>query len=365
MKSLLINKNAKISFEKNQLKINGKLYLPNEVDFTDLFIDCQDGFISLKAMYLLTAHNVNLHILHYSGSVLGTYIPLENVDGKLKLAQLTAYQTKREEYAKAILDAKLEAQHTLLKAISAHYNIQTEFTPVGNKLLTIEAKYAQFYFSQLSTVFNALYPEFKFIGRTNTSHNNKAQDPINAMLNFAYSIIQALTLKHINYYGLLPEISFIHELSTTKHSLAFDLMEFLRPLADLAVIQTLQTKKLTWNDFVYSQLTTCRLMPNAQHLLLAHLQILLNTKVEGKQLETWHKENIKAFAESLTQSKIPSFKVLLPTLYDNEEIITRLKNMTPAERKQLSIKKNTLWYIQKNLEEGKSIKVYNKVLSKL
>jgi len=39
--------------------------------------------------------------------------------------------------------------------------------------------------------------------------------------------------------------------------------------------------------------------------------------------------------------------------------------MTHDERKQLGINKSTLLYVQKNLKEGKTISMYDKVLSKI
>lgn len=35
--------------------------------------------------------------------------------------------------------------------------------------------------------------------------------------------------------------------------------------------------------------------------------------------------------------------------------------MTPEQRKELSVNKSTLWYIRKNLREGKKIKLYDKI----
>jgi len=39
--------------------------------------------------------------------------------------------------------------------------------------------------------------------------------------------------------------------------------------------------------------------------------------------------------------------------------------MTPDERKRHGINKSTLWYMKKNLNEGKRIKFYGKTLSKI
>ena len=39
--------------------------------------------------------------------------------------------------------------------------------------------------------------------------------------------------------------------------------------------------------------------------------------------------------------------------------------MTANERKELGINKSTLWYIQKNLKEGKTSKIYERILAKI
>jgi CRISPR-associated protein Cas1 len=37
----------------------------------------------------------------------------------------------------------------------------------------------------------------------------------------------------------------------------------------------------------------------------------------------------------------------------------------PEQRKELGINKSTLWYIRKNLREGKKVKLYDKVKAKI
>jgi len=50
---------------------------------------------------------------------------------------------------------------------------------------------------------------------------------------------------------------------------------------------------------------------------------------------------------------------------DNLELRERILNMASDERKRLGINKSTLWYIQKNLSEGKTPKMYEKILLKI
>jgi len=50
---------------------------------------------------------------------------------------------------------------------------------------------------------------------------------------------------------------------------------------------------------------------------------------------------------------------------DNVELRNRILDMTSGERKKLRINKSTLWYIKKNLSEGKTPRIYEKILLKI
>jgi CRISPR-associated protein Cas1 len=50
---------------------------------------------------------------------------------------------------------------------------------------------------------------------------------------------------------------------------------------------------------------------------------------------------------------------------DNLELKEKILSMTPDERKTLGINKSTLWHIRKNFSEGKTPKIYEKILLKI
>jgi hypothetical protein len=50
---------------------------------------------------------------------------------------------------------------------------------------------------------------------------------------------------------------------------------------------------------------------------------------------------------------------------DNLELREKILNMTAEERSKLGINKSTLWHIKKNLSEGKTPKIYGKILLKI
>ena len=59
--------------------------------------------------------------------------------------------------------------------------------------------------------------------------------------------------------------------------------------------------------------------------------------------------------------KIPDIAI---SRNDTINIKNRIMSIDPEKRKALKINKSTLWYQQKKIKEGKSIKIYNKVMLK-
>jgi len=50
---------------------------------------------------------------------------------------------------------------------------------------------------------------------------------------------------------------------------------------------------------------------------------------------------------------------------DNSQIRDRIMSIDSEKRKELRINKSTLWYQQKKIKEGKTIKIYNKTKGKI
>ena len=50
---------------------------------------------------------------------------------------------------------------------------------------------------------------------------------------------------------------------------------------------------------------------------------------------------------------------------DNSQIRDKIMSIDPEKRKELKINKSTLWYQQKKIKEGKTIKIYSKTKMKI
>jgi CRISPR-associated protein Cas1 len=60
--------------------------------------------------------------------------------------------------------------------------------------------------------------------------------------------------------------------------------------------------------------------------------------------------------------KIPDIEI---SRNDTIDIKNRIMSIDPEKRKALKINKSTLWYQQKKIKEGKTIKMYNETMGKI
>ena len=78
-------------------------------------------------------------------------------------------------------------------------------------------------------------------------------------------------------------------------------------------------------------------------------------------------DNLQQLSNFVIEKK-KEFEFIIPKINlnrnDNLELREKILNMTSDERKKLGINKSTLWYIKKNLSEGKIPKLYDKILFK-
>src|SRR5271157_442415 len=91
-------------------------------------------------------------------------------------------------------------------------------------------------------------------------------------------------------------------------------------------------------------------------------------KKRNSKYDTILQDNVQQLANYLQdKSKKLQFDIPALQMSRNDDLKVReyLQNMTPEERRGLGINRNTLWYIQKNLREGKNIKIYDKVKAKI
>jgi CRISPR-associated endonuclease Cas1 len=104
--------------------------------------------------------------------------------------------------------------------------------------------------------------------------NYKASNPINAMLNYAYAILEAEVRIRLISEGYDPRIGILHvgRKREKQDSFVFDMMEQLRPIADSAVLEFARSKVFAAEDFVLRSDGVCRLNPQLARFVALQTQ---------------------------------------------------------------------------------------------
>src|SRR5580658_1883413 len=269
-------------------------FAAHQLPFDSVVVEGNSGTISFEAARFLAVHDVPVVFLRWDGSILSTLLPRGPVAGELKLAQFAAHNdtSRRVEIAHAILEVKLSKSVELLRFFSRFYPCDakpveaeatkgpTEGSVVG--LMGWEGRTAVAYWAEFSKVVNRLWPEARFVTRKGKGKSwaQSATDPVNALLNLGYSLLEVRVRQAVNSVGLEPSVGFLHETAASKLPLVYDLQEPFRWLVDLSVVETIAGRQLDRaKDFITTENFHVRLRPRAIGLLSERLSQNFNRAV--------------------------------------------------------------------------------------
>ncbi len=94
-----------------------------------------------------------------------------------------------------------------------------------------------------------------------SGRNRHATHPVNAMLNYAYAVLESKVRIATVAQGLDPTIGYLHACRPGRVALVYDLMEPLRPRLDRLVLDFVRSHTFTPSDFVLGTDAVCRLHP--------------------------------------------------------------------------------------------------------
>ena len=158
-------------------------------------------------------------------------------------AKLAAQQAWFEQ----LRDDHPQARYPLTHAMQLLQEHQQRLTQIDNidSLRGIEGAGASAYFAGL----RSLVPDSMHF-----THRNRRppRDPFNVLLSLTYTLVNAEIAMALHGAGLDPCIGYYHQLSWGRESLACDLMEPLRPLADRFCLQLVMQQNLTAEHFSQS-----------------------------------------------------------------------------------------------------------------
>ncbi|MBT9252206.1 MAG: type I-B CRISPR-associated endonuclease Cas1b [Brockia lithotrophica] len=223
------------------------LYLFGEVD------------LNTKLLSFLAQKEVTLHCFNYYGFYVGSFYPREtNVSGYLLVKQVEYYLSpqKRLEIAKEFVagalfhlrrnlnyyrnrgrevDAGLEVVESSLKRLDECGSVA--------ELMSEEGRARDAYYRAFNEILELKQPYTKRVRRP-------PDNEVNALISFGNSLLYTATLSELYVTQLNPTISYLHEPSQRRFSLALDLSEIFKPLiVDRLIFRLLNRKEIDENDF--------------------------------------------------------------------------------------------------------------------
>jgi CRISP-associated protein Cas1 len=266
----------------------GEWRLPSRIVVIDV-----DGALTFNAMAWLSEHKIPLVQIDWRGEIINIVSanPELVILDRLKSQLRAVSKNGGFNFARKLIHDKIaNSIETLRIAFPKSANIDLAIQKLNSEirllkanspssvsqLMGVEGRVGYAYFDAWRTCrikWKGIdrYPipeEWHQIGRRSSklgtiSHPNRnATHPVNAMLNYAYAILESKVRMQLVAEGFDPTIGIFHGNARGQPGLVLDLMEPLRPIVDRKVLQFVQANTFHSADFTIRPDGVCRL--NAQ-----------------------------------------------------------------------------------------------------
>lgn len=241
------------------------------------------GHVSLDAVrWIVAMQSSSLVLLDRSGVVLAAIGPRRLDDVKLRRAQAVApWSPAGVVVAALLLATKLTGQASVLRSLDVPQASTRAVESCRDRILATDAiapmliaesDAAVTYWrevAQLSVRFakrslDRVPTHWLRFGQRQSPiarGNRRAVTPANAMLNFAYAVLEAEVTIALASVGLDPGLGIVHADVEGRASFSLDVLEALRPDADRVVIDILSGRSFSHEDFVELVAGDVRLAP--------------------------------------------------------------------------------------------------------
>jgi len=225
-------------------------------------------------------------------------------------------------------------------------------------MMGVEGEVALKYWSEFA---KAVSVEYDFCLRSDQYRGAiGAGDMVNAMLNYGYALLEAECLRAINAVGLDPHVGFLHEMTTSKNSLAYDLQEPYRFLVDFAVVSLIESERMENKDFIRTESYSLRLRPSGAKKLTEEINLWFNKRVSYQGNMTMWNYVMFLKTRELSQYLVGKRKEIdfVDPQYetkrqDSSDIRQKILSISYSDWKKLGFSKGTLHYMKLNAKADK------------
>jgi CRISPR-associated protein Cas1 len=250
--------------------------------------------INSALLSLLSKYSIVLHFFNYYEYYTGSFIPRESLlSGDLLVKQVEHYinNEKRIELSKILIKGAYFNIYRNLR----YYNergrdfsqqileIETLINSIDkyNKItevMAIEGNIRKVYYSCWNDI---IIHDIDFVKRVKRPPDNM----INSLISLLNSLFYTKFVSEIYKTQLNPTISYLHEPSTKRFSLALDLSEIFKPLIiDRLIFSLLNKKMINESDFI-KDLNYMKIKDNALKIIVKELDNRLEKIIKHKTLK--------------------------------------------------------------------------------
>jgi len=283
---------------------SGDWRLPSRIVLLDV-----DGGISFDALAWLGTRQIPLVQINWRGEVTNIVGTIGTaVNSRLAERQITVRAGRhRIRVAHDLISQKVANSIATLRsafpnssaAKSAVEKLKAELVNLKRRipasighLMGIEGRVGYAYFNAWrahpvnwsNTGRHPIHDDWRRIGQRSSkvakqsNPNRHATHPFNAMLNYAYGVLETQVRRQIVASGLNPTIGYLHGSYREKQALVFDLMEPLRPVVDRHVLEFVQSETFEPADFVLLDDGVCRLNPQLARNVVRAIDVSANVQ---------------------------------------------------------------------------------------
>ena len=251
------------------------------------------GVVSLDALRWCQALGVGVLVLGPDGTAQLASTPRMTDDARLRRTQaLAAFEPYGLDVARWLMSREIMGQGKLVlrrfgDAVTAEtigdLALASEGVETIDELRQLEASAAALYFgawsgrAECAPTFatkdrRRIPPHWsRYEGRrsvlASAASNRKAERPVNAMLNYLYTLVEAEAILACQAVGLDPGLGIVHADAKGRQSLALDLMEPIRPEVDGFVLDMVERRTFRKAEFTESSDGHVRLLAPLTHEL--------------------------------------------------------------------------------------------------
>ena len=228
----------------------------------------EGGFITIDAIKWCEAQGVAICVLDWHGELVSVTQPTPPADVSIRRAQFAA---DKVAMARAFLHQKLASQRRIGKLCAKTYQsalAEAKAARTVDEVVRIEGRAALEYWSNWrfelkykKRSWPSQWTRFEYRASLISGGPRHATHPVNAVLNYAYSVAAAQLTRSLIAFGFDSTAGFLHADAQGRHSLTYDALELVRADIDARILPWVASHAWKRADFPVTPEGVVRLQP--------------------------------------------------------------------------------------------------------